>query len=130
MPEKNARVDLFDGISLGIAIVASLCAGLAAGLSTKSFSVGFLVSAAVLLCIITIWCVVEKAIEIILNSITANQPNSATTRTDFDALLKDIPKRNWVAISPDGTKVLAHGPNFLEVYQSAPKGTFIINTSP
>ena len=40
---------------------------------------------------------------------------------DFGALLKDIPKGAWVAISSDQTRVVTFGPDMGEVLQEARK---------
>jgi hypothetical protein len=44
---------------------------------------------------------------------------------DFAKLLADIPEGDWVSISPDGKKVLAHGPDFKNVHEQAPDGSFV-----
>lgn len=37
-------------------------------------------------------------------------------------LLKDIPEGDWVMVAPDGTRVLAHGPDLAVVVKEAPEG--------
>jgi len=48
---------------------------------------------------------------------------------DFGNLLKDVPEGDWVAISEDETRVLAHGPNLNKIREEVPTGIIIRKTT-
>jgi hypothetical protein len=44
---------------------------------------------------------------------------------DLETLLADVPEGEWVSISQDGKRILAHGLHFDDVHRAAPEGFFI-----